>query len=88
MNDLPAIALVVGTVNFDLELMARQFDNRDPRTGRPRRPDRPDVAKIAHLLIGDMTAIGDFARAGAMDRAKAALEAYRERARTLVAAYP
>jgi cytochrome c peroxidase len=88
MNDRPAIALVVGTVNFDLELIARQFDNRNPATGRPRRPDRPDVAKIAHQLIDDMTAIGAFAEAGALDKAKASLESYRERARTLVAAYP
>ena len=88
INDRPAIALVVGTVNFDLELIARQFDNRNPATGRPRRPDRPDVAKIARQLIADMTAIGAFADAGAPDKAKAALESYRERARTLVAAYP
>ncbi|MGE5145249.1 MAG: cytochrome c peroxidase [Candidatus Eiseniibacteriota bacterium] len=88
MNDKPAIALVVGTVNIDLALIAQQFDNRDPRTGRVRRPDRPDVAKIAHQLIGDMTAIGSHAEAGDLDKAKAALETYRERARTLVAAYP
>ena len=68
MNDLPAIAIVVGTVNFDLDIIARRFDNRDPRTGRLRRPDRPDVAKIAHQLIGDMTSIGKLAQAGDLDR--------------------
>ena len=88
MNDLPAIAVVVGTVNIDLDIIAKQFDNRDPRTGRVRRPDRPDVAKIAYQLIGDMTSVGTLAEAGDLDRAKAALETYRERARTLVAAYP
>ena len=88
MDDRPAIALVVGTVNFDLAVIAKQFDNRDPRTGRVRRPDRPDVAKIAHQLIVDMTAIGSHAASGELDKAKVALETYRERARTLVAAYP
>ena len=69
-RDLPATALVVDTVNFDLELIARRFDNRNPRTGKPRRPDRSDVAAIAAKLIEDMTAVGTLARAGQTAKAK------------------
>lgn len=87
-RDLPAIALVVDTVNFDLALIAKRFDNRNPRTGKPRRPDRPDVAAIAGRLIEDMTAVGTLAKAGQAAKAKEALDAYRNRALTLVNAYP
>jgi cytochrome c peroxidase len=87
-RDGPAIALVVDTVCFDLESVARRFDNRNPATGRLRRPDRPDVAAIAHRLIEDMRLVGVLARAGEIAPAKRALEDYRARARTLVAAYP
>jgi cytochrome c peroxidase len=88
VGDLPAITLVVDTVNFDLEWIARRFDNRNPRTGRLRRPDRPDVAAIAARLIEDMTAVGTLAKAGQKAKAKEALETYRNRALTLVSAYP
>jgi hypothetical protein len=87
-GDLPAVALVVETVNFDLDLIAHRFDNRNPATGRLRRPDRPDVATIARKLIEDMSAIGALARAGQPAKAKEALQTYRDRARTLVSAYP
>jgi cytochrome c peroxidase len=87
-RDLPAIALVVDTVNFDLAQIARRFDNRNPRTGKPRRPDRPDVAAIAAKLIEDMTAVRTLAEAGQTAKAKEALDIYRDRANTLVSAYP
>ena len=87
-HDLPAIALVVDTVNFELAAIAKRFDNRNPRTGRLRRPDRPDVAAIAARLILDMTAVGTLAEAGQTAKAKEALDTYRNRALTLVSAYP
>jgi Di-haem cytochrome c peroxidase len=87
-RDLPAIALVVDTVNFELDQIAKRFDNRNPKTGRLRRPDRPDVAAIAAKLIEDMTAVGTLAKAGQAAKAKEALDIYRDRARTLVSAYP
>jgi cytochrome c peroxidase len=87
-GDLPAIALVVDTVNFDLKRIAVRFDNRNPRTGKLRRPDRPDVAAIAAHLVEDMTAVSTLAKAGQTAKAKEALETYRNRALTLVSAYP
>ena len=88
IGDLPAIVLVVDTVNFELAGIAKRFDNRNPRTGRPRRPDRPDVAKIARQLVDDLTAVATLARGGQPAKAKEALQAYRQHARTMVGAYP
>ncbi len=87
-GDLPAIRLVVDTVNFELERIGKRFDNRNPTTGRPRRPDRPDVASLAGRLIADMNAVAALARDGQTRAAKDALITYRSHATELVSAYP
>lgn len=88
LKDLAAVSLVVDTVNFELARLARRFDNYNPTTGRTRRPDRPDVAALARQLTTDMSAVGALAREGQSEKAKAALDTYREHARLLVSAYP
>jgi mono/diheme cytochrome c family protein len=87
-GDIPAIKLVVDTVNFELARIGKRFDNRNPATGRPRRPDRPDVAGLAGRLIADMSAVGALARDGQTQAAKEALVTYRSHATELVSAYP
>lgn len=87
-NDLPAITLVVDTVNFEIARIGKRFDNRNPVTGRLRRPDRPDVAGLAERLITDMSAVGALAKAGQTAAAKDALVTYRAHATELVSAYP